>query len=150
MQTVPIEHADCRALSHYGLEKPLHILLVEDTMSDALLIRTALDDACLPYHLQRLRGGDEVLPWLALARGENALPDVILLDLGLPRMDGFELLSELAASGMALRAIPIVILTGYEDFEYVRKSYNLHVPAYLTKPCHSEKLRLALLSAGRQ
>jgi CheY-like chemotaxis protein len=137
------------AISYLCYEKPFNILLVEDTMSDALLIRTVLDDSCVPYRLQGLRGGDEVLPWLQQALMHDALPDVILLDLGLPRMDGFELLSELAATVPALRAIPIIILTGYEDFEYVRNSYNVHVPAYLTKPCDPEKLRLALLSAGQ-
>ncbi len=128
-------------------EAPFSILLVEDVTSDALLLRLALDATHMPYDLHIINRGDEVLPWLAHERkkGDHALPGVILLDLGLPRMDGFEVLAELATAPLSIRAIPIVILTGYEHFEYVRKSYSLCVPAYVTKPCDAAKIREILL-----
>jgi len=127
-------------------DRPVDILLVEDTTSDALLLRLALDAARIPYSLRTLRNGDEVLPLLAYEAksGNRGLPDLIMLDLGLPCMNGFEILEELATADRRLRAVPIVILTGYEDFDYVRRSYNLYVPAYINKPCNPEKIREAL------
>jgi len=140
---------------HHALpldDRPVDILLVEDTTSDALLLRLALDAANIPYSLRTLRNGDEVLPLLAheAKTGNRGMPDLIMLDLGLPCMNGFEILEELATAGHALRAVPIVILTGYEDFDYVRRSYNLYVPAYITKPCDPEKIRQALGFIRRQ
>lgn len=126
---------------------PLDILLVEDVSSDALLLRLALDASQVPYRLRTIHGGDEVLPWLMRELG--ALPDVIMLDLGLPRMDGFEILEELAGADHAIRAIPIIILTGYQDFEYVGKSYNLCVPAYITKPCDAQRMHEVLAPIHR-
>jgi YesN/AraC family two-component response regulator len=73
-----------------------------------------------------------------------------MLDLGLPCMDGFEILAELSMAEPSLRAIPIVILTGYEHFEYVQKSYSLCVPAYVTKPCDPGTIRDTLLRIRRQ
>lgn len=125
---------------------PLDILLVEDVTSDALLLRHALDAAHVPYQLHGLRKGDEVMPWLAreLKIG-HTLPDLLMLDLNLPRMDGFEILSELTEASPTLRAVPIVILTGYDDFDYVRKGYNnLCIPAYIAKPCTAGKIRETL------
>jgi CheY-like chemotaxis protein len=132
-------------------DKPLDILLVEDVTSDALLIRLALNSANMPYTLRTLRKGDEVLPWLTQGcrQADQSLPDVIMLDLGLPCLDGFEVLEELAHAELAVRAVPIVIMTGYGDFEYLRTSYNLCVPAYITKPCDPRKLREVLVGIRR-
>jgi response regulator RpfG family c-di-GMP phosphodiesterase len=131
-------------------DEPVNVLLVEDVTSDALLLRLALDASRLPYTMHTLRQGDSVLPWLIRAEAQHTLPDVILLDLGLPNIDGFEILADLATASPALRAIPIVILTGFEDFEYVRSSYNLPVAAYLTKPCNKNKMRTILGQIKRQ
>lgn len=128
-------------------EAPLDILLVEDVSSDALLMRLALDAAHVPYKLRMIGRGDEVLPWLHHeSKKGHHLPDVMVLDLGLPRMDGFEVLADMAVDHAALRAIPVIILTGYEHFEYVSKSYNLWIPAYIPKPCDVQHLRSALAS----
>ena len=135
MQTAKISRP--ALIPSYTTDDPLDILLVEDVASDALLLRLALDTSRMPYRLRSIRKGDEVLPWLMqeLKNGRQALPDVLLLDLGLPCMDGFEVLAGIAAAKPDIRAIPIVILTGYEHFEYIRQSYDLCVTAYINKPC---------------
>ena len=57
-----------------------------------------------------------------------------MLDFGLPCKDGFEILAELAETSPIIRAVPIVILTGHADFEYVRNNFSLWIPAYINKP----------------
>lgn len=136
----------------YTTDTPLDILLVEDVASDALLLRLALDASRMPYRLRSIHNGDEVLPWLMqeLKKGRQALPDVLLLDLGLPCMDGFEVLAGIAAARPDIRAIPIVILTGYEHFEYIRQSYDLCVTAYINKPCDSATIYEILARLRRE
>jgi CheY-like chemotaxis protein len=122
---------------------PLKILLVEDNDSDAELTRVVLDTLDIPYMLQHLRRGSEVVPYLVRqGRWSNEpAPDLILLDLGLPGEDGFEVLSDIAAMHGAIHAIPIVVLTGYEQFSYLKKVYEGRIADYLTKPCNPDKLR---------
>ena len=130
---------------------PLHILLVEDVASDALLTRLALDATDIPYTLRTLQKGTDVLPYLrgCLTQEPTALPDLIMLDFGLPCKDGFEILADLAETSSTIRAVPIVILTGHSDFEYVRNNFNLWIPAYINKPCCAEKIREVLLNILR-
>ena len=127
---------------------PLTILLVEDVASDALLTRLALDATNIPYTLRRLQKGTDVLPYLrgCLTQEPTALPDLIMLDFGLPCKDGFEVLADLNKTLPAIRAVPIVILTGHADFEYVGRNYNLYIPAYINKPCCAEKISDVLIS----
>lgn len=127
--------------------RPLRILLAEDNGSDVLLMRTTLDATKIPYSLRVVRKGDQVLPSLRreMQAGGEGLPDLLVLDLGLPCADGFEVLGELSSAPPALRSIPVVILTGYQDFAYHCKDYRLWIPAYLNKPCDLLKLRNTLL-----
>lgn len=125
----------------------LDILLVEDALSDALLTRLALDECNVPYRLCTLRKGSHVLPFLATCGVE--LPDLIMLDLGLPEMDGFEILAGIAENPAALRAIPIVILTNHPNFEYIKQNYPLCIMDYINKPCRAEDMR-GLLSRVSQ
>jgi len=120
--------------------RPLRILLVEDTASDALLTQKSLDACDIPYKLTTLRRGMDLLPHVS----EYGRPDIILLDFGLPDMDGFEVLAELAQQPPTIRAIPIVIVTGYQNFEYVRHIYPLHIVGYLNKPCTPEDMQALL------
>jgi len=135
----------------YRAVRPLEILLVEDDSSDAEFTRTALDTTNIAYHMERLTNGMDVIPHLirrSLFTDNKPMPDLILLDLGLPCQDGFELLADFASLSPGLRSIPITILTGYEDFEYLKKSYDqLCISGYLTKPCSSDKLREVLIAA---
>ncbi len=117
---------------------PLNILLVEDNTADAALTQMALDGLRIPYRLKQLRNGLDVIPYLT--QPNAVLPDLLLLDLGLPGEDGFEILAEMTAEKETLRHIPIAILTGYEHFEYVEKSYELSIAGYLTKPVSADKL----------
>lgn len=125
---------------------PVKILLVEDDNADAELTRLALDRVTVPHTLVQLRMGTDVLPYLkheGLFTDESA-PDLILLDLGLPGEDGFEILEELAELHGTPLDIPVVILTGYEHFSYLKKTYELSVTDYLTKPCSAEQLQTIL------
>lgn len=122
---------------------PLRIVLVEDDMADALLTQRALRDVGLPVEVTRLRRGDELLD--LLTNRNHARPDVILLDLGLPGIDGFEILERLASTSYTTRAIPVLVLTGYEGFTYLSQTYPLSMVGYLTKPCCTDDLRNALL-----
>ncbi|MCC7260721.1 MAG: response regulator [Alphaproteobacteria bacterium] len=124
-------------------DQPVDILLVEDAHSDVVFTRTALDMTGMPYALHILRSGEEVIPYLNQRR-LGRLPDVILLDMGMQRMGGFDVLEELAKSRTAFRAIPVIIISGHENFEYARKIDNLYVPAYITKPCASTRMREVL------
>ncbi len=123
----------------------LNILMVEDSASDALLTRIALDATRIPHQLGRLKDGREVMPYLSKCQQKgHRMPDVIMLDLGLPGVDGFEILAALSTSAHELRGIPIIILTGYEHFEYLKKVYQLPILAYIAKPCNMQEIRAVL------
>lgn len=113
----------------------IEILLVEDSPSDVDLTREALDDAKVGNRLSVARDGVEALAFLR-REGEYKdapRPDLILLDLNLPRKDGREVLTEIKADRV-LRRIPVVILTTSEAEQDILKSYDLHANCYITKP----------------
>jgi CheY-like chemotaxis protein len=115
--------------------QPIEVLLVEDDPGDVLLIREAFEFNKVHNNLNVVNDGEQALDYL---RGIGAYegstrPDLVLLDLNLPRKDGREVLAE-AKSDPDLRAIPIVVLTTSEAEEDVLKSYQLHANAYVTKP----------------
>ncbi|HEU5047405.1 MAG TPA: response regulator [Rickettsiales bacterium] len=132
-------------------EDILNIFLVEDVRSDALLTRIALDSTDIPFLLTKVTRGDEALSRLCVNRvcRPAELPDLILLDLELPGMDGFEILEELAKSAASLRSIPIVILTAHRQFEYIRSCYPLYVMSYIKKPCDRAQMREILQKVCR-
>jgi len=110
----------------------LKILLVEDSLGDVGLIREALATCEAQVELRVARDGMEALD--KLDRGAYAeRPDLILLDLNLPRMDGRELLVRLKADP-ELRAIPVIVLTSSSAPRDVAKAYSLHANCYLVKP----------------
>lgn len=123
-----------------GDEDALNLLLVEDDYGDMLMTMQAIDAAGLPYELNRITHGDEVLPYLMNAM-QDRLPDLILLDMGLPGKDGFEILEMLAGAPSLLRAVPIAIVTMYANFDYVRKTYDLPIYGYLTKPLQPKNIQ---------
>jgi CheY-like chemotaxis protein len=115
--------------------KPIDVLLVEDDPGDVLMTREALEDHKVTNRLSVVSDGVSALQFLR-KEGEHEgapTPDLILLDLNLPRMDGREVLAELKADE-ALRKIPVVVLTTSEAEEDVVRSYSLHANAYVTKP----------------
>ena len=120
--------------------QPIEVLLVEDDPGDVLLIREAFDFNKVHNNLNVVSDGEQALDYLR-GTGDYAdriRPDLVLLDLNLPRKDGREVLGEVK-SDPDLRTIPIVVLTTSEAEEDVLKSYQLHANAYVTKPVDFER-----------
>ncbi|MEY2410393.1 MAG: hypothetical protein QOF48_3063 [Verrucomicrobiota bacterium] len=115
--------------------KPIEILLVEDNSGDARLAREALRDAKVRNNLTWISDGTEALAFLRReGKYERApRPDLILLDLNLPRKDGREVLTEIKADEK-FRRIPVVILTTSQAEEDVLRAYHLNANCYITKP----------------
>src|SRR5690348_16930333 len=111
---------------------PIEILLVEDNPADVRLTVEALKDSRIRNHLHVARDGVEALELLRPKTGAGVKPDLILLDLNLPRKDGREVLSELKQDD-ALRHIPVVVLTTSQAELDVLRSYRLHANAFVTK-----------------
>jgi CheY-like chemotaxis protein len=114
---------------------PIEVLLVEDDPGDVLLIQEAFEFNKVHNNLNIVRDGEQALAYLR-REGEYAgaaRPDLVLLDLNLPRKDGREVLEEVKTDEV-LRTIPIVVLTTSEAEEDVLRSYQLHANAYVTKP----------------
>jgi CheY-like chemotaxis protein len=119
---------------------PIEILLVEDDPGDALITREALEHSKVLNNLHCLANGEEAIAYLR-REGDYAnatRPDLILLDLNLPRVDGREVLAEIKADP-ALRRIPVVVLTTSSAEEDILRSYDLHANAYVTKPVDFER-----------
>ncbi|WP_354698380.1 Response regulator rcp1 [Paraconexibacter sp. AEG42_29] len=111
--------------------RPITVLLVEDDPGDVLLIREAFADHKLNNTLLVASDGVEALELLRSPDTER--PDLVLLDLNLPRKDGRDVLREVKADD-ALRSIPVVVLTTSDAEEDILRSYDLHANAYVTKP----------------
>ena len=115
--------------------KPVDILLVEDSPTDVLLAREALEHAKVLNTLHVVDDGVEALEFLR-ARGKYsgaARPDLVLLDLNLPRKDGREVLAEIKADP-SLKLIPVVVLTTSKAEEDILRAYGLHANCFVTKP----------------
>jgi CheY-like chemotaxis protein len=114
---------------------PIEVLLVEDSPGDVRLTREALKDAKVHIHLHVVSDGAEAMAFLG-HEGEHAnvpRPDLILLDLNLPKKDGREVLEEIKESP-TLKSIPVVILTTSESETDIQGSYQHHANCYITKP----------------
>ena len=118
-----------------NIDKPVEILLAEDNPGDVMLTRKALEQGKLANNLHVTTDGVDALEFLRQdGEYEDApRPDLILLDLNMPRKDGQEVLEELRADD-DLRRIPVVVLTSSESEEDIVRSYELNANAYLTKP----------------
>ncbi len=114
---------------------PVDILLVEDNPGDVRLTKEALKDAKVLNEIYVARDGVEAMQFVHREGSfANApMPDLILLDLNLPRKDGREVLAEIKKDPK-LQHIPVVVLTTSKADEDIIKTYNLHANAYITKP----------------
>lgn len=115
--------------------KPIDVLLVEDDPGDVLMTREAFEENKVANRLAVVSDGASAMAYLR-KEGEYAdvpTPDMVLLDLNLPRMDGREVLAAMKSDD-ELRRIPVVVLTTSEAEEDVLRSYSLHANAYVTKP----------------
>ena len=115
--------------------KAIEILLVEDDPGDIDLIEEALEDAKLQINLNSVRDGVEALAYLRREGkyAQSISPDLILLDLNLPRRDGREVLQDIKGDNYFKR-IPVVVLTTSDAEDDILKSYNLGANCYVSKP----------------
>lgn len=127
--------------------KSIDVLLVEDDPGDTLMIREAFEDNKVRNRLTCVTDGVQALEFLRRegAHAGAPRPDLILLDLNLPRKDGREVLEEIK-SDEKLKRIPVVVLTTSKAEEDVLRTYNLHANCYVTKPVDLEKFIVVVKS----
>ena len=120
--------------------RPMEILLVEDSLTAARLTMGGLKSGQVQHRLTWLTNGEDALEFVRQAGkfSRAPRPDLILLDLGLPKKDGREVLREIKADA-SLAEIPVVVLTASTDQEDRLTSEELQVEAYMTKPVNFEK-----------
>ncbi|MEH2247284.1 response regulator [Nostoc sp.] len=114
---------------------PIQVLLVEDNPGDAQLTRIALEESKISIHLNVVEDGVEAMAFLRKQEKyvKAAHPDIVLLDLNLPKKDGREVLAEIKGDEN-LKRIPVVVLTTSQAEEDILKAYNLYANCYITKP----------------
>jgi CheY-like chemotaxis protein len=117
------------------MNRPINILLVDDSPADVRLTHESLKEGTIRNSLYVVNDGEQALDFLK-RRGQydSAIrPDIILLDLNLPRKSGHEILREIKEDE-TLRRIPVLVLTTSDDKHDIAKSYDLHANCYITKP----------------
>nr|WP_202453822.1 response regulator [Streptomyces sp. SID4913] len=124
---------------------PIEILLVEDDPGDELMTREAFQDNKIRNTLHVARDGEEALDFLYRrgAHAEAPRPDLILLDLNLPKYDGRQVLEQIKQDPV-LSLIPVVVLTTSSAEEDILRSYKLHANAYVTKPVDLDQFMAAV------
>jgi two-component system response regulator len=123
----------------------LEILLVDDNPADVELTRAALQDSGIPHRLSVAADGVEAME--RLCGDDRPRPDIVLLDLNLPRKDGRDVLSDIRRDP-ALRRLAVAVLTSSQAEEDILRSYDLQATGYLTKPVDPEQM-LGLLRSTR-
>ena len=122
------------------MRQPIHLLLVEDNPGDVKLTRLALERAGSPDTMSVVSDGVDALRYLRRETpfDDARRPDLVLLDLNLPRMDGREVL-QVVKSDPGLRRIPVVVLTSSEAAHDIEGSYGLHANCFVTKPAELKR-----------
>ena len=120
---------------HNELAKPIEVLMVEDNAGDIRLTKEAFKEGKIRLNLSVARDGVEAMAFLRKegSFAHTARPDLVLLDLNLPRKDGREVLREMKNDPRLLR-IPVVVLTTSESDEDILGTYGFHANCYITKP----------------
>ncbi len=118
------------------------ILLIEDNLGDVLLTKEAFRSTHFKYNLRIAKDGDEALKMLSRQGqfNESPLPDLILLDLSLPKIDGREVLEKIK-NNSTLKDIPVIILSGSAAESDMTSSYDLHANSYVVKPDNFDDLK---------
>jgi chemotaxis family two-component system response regulator Rcp1 len=127
-------------MSNSTRSEPIEILLVDDDAGDAKRTIDALKDGRLRNHITHVKDGVEAMSYL-WREGDYAnapRPDLILLDLYMPRMNGREVLAEVK-NDPELRRIPVVMMTSSQQEKDIMEAYNLHVNSYVVKPVDLEQ-----------
>jgi chemotaxis family two-component system response regulator Rcp1 len=127
--------------------RPVEILLVEDNPGDERLTREALKEGKVYSNLHWVKDGVEAMEFLRRQGRYSSVPrpDIILLDLNLPKKDGREVLQDIK-NDPDLKRIPVVVLTTSKAEEDVLRTYNLHANCYVTKPVDLEKFIVVVKS----
>jgi CheY-like chemotaxis protein len=122
-------------------DRPLVVLIVDDDPGDVLIVREALDGTARRRQLQVVDDGEQALDFLrrAGAFGAAPRPDLVLLDLNMPRVDGRQVLAAVKGDP-ELRAIPVIVLTTSNTPEDVQSAYEHHANAFVTKPLDLDEL----------
>ena len=125
--------------------RPIEILLVEDDPGDVLMTREAFEDYKIANRLTVVTNGEDAIAYLRRQGrfADTPTPDLILLDLNLPRRNGREVLADIKGDA-SLRRIPVVILTTSDAEEDVIAAYDLHANAYVRKPVDFEQFVAAV------
>lgn len=146
--TTKLTHMENPAARPFG-PKPIAILLVEDNPGDVRLTQEALRAGKVLNQLTIVKDGVEALAFLRKEGPYRDLPrpDLILLDLNLPRVDGTQVLDQVKKDP-ALAMIPVVILTSSKAEEDIVRSYNLHANSYITKPVELARFMEVVRSIG--
>lgn len=114
---------------------PIEILLVEDNPGDIELTRVGFEDARVANHLSVISDGQEALEFFE--QGEN-LPDIVLLDINLPKVDGVEILKQIRSNTIS-KDIPVIMLTSSDAGSDIEKCYAEKANSYITKPVDFDK-----------
>lgn len=116
-------------------ERAIEVLLVEDNPADVYLMMMALRDGRVEAHVHVVNDGEEALQFLRRQNdfAESPRPDIVLLDLNLPRIEGHEVLATMKADE-ELRRIPVVVISNSDTERDVARAYEKHVAAYIVKP----------------
>lgn len=126
-------------MSPPALRQTLDILLVDDDAGDCRLVQESLRESKYPAKVHVVNNGDEALAYLR-GQGEHkkaSRPDLVLLDLNMPKKDGFSTLKDIRADRY-LTDIPVIILTTSTDEKDVQQSYKLHASSFVSKPTRLE------------
>ncbi|TVR37376.1 MAG: response regulator [Balneolaceae bacterium] len=126
--------------------KPIHILIVEDNEGDIMLIKEAFEEAKLVNEISIVRDGEKAMHFLEKkgVYGDVKVPDLIILDVNLPRKNGHEVL-EFIKTNDQLMLIPVIMLTTSSSENDIVKSYKNHANCYITKPVEVDDFLKAVL-----
>ena len=122
-------------------QKPVHILIADDNPGDLRLLFEAFKDWKMANEIHTASDGEEALKFLYRKEGyaNSPRPDLIFLDLNMPKKNGMEVLEEIKSDN-DLKRIPVIIMTTSSNKEDVIRTYNLHVNSYVTKPLELDEL----------
>ncbi|MGB6943677.1 MAG: response regulator [Bryobacteraceae bacterium] len=117
----------------------LRILLVEDNPADAQMLLTAFQKTGMPLEITQVEDGVEAIEYLARNGKGSPICDVVLLDLNLPRLSGFEVLEQIRSSD-DLKRLPVVIMSGSTNMEEIDRCYQAGANSYICKPIHLDEI----------
>lgn len=137
-------------MSELAVGRAMEILLVEDSLLDARITMEALRESGLKHRLTLVRDGEECVEFLAQQGrfSQAPRPDLVLLDLNLPKLSGFELLQRLSESDK-LQRVPVVVLTGEDGADIAQRCEGYHVQSLLRKPVNIENFLATVQSLRR-